>query len=171
MVNRIRLLVAVACWSVVAAAFAEPLGEYWGTAEREEAYYTIVDLPVPEEMSLECGSFEVLADGRLAIGTRRGEIWLLDGAFEQYPKPRFELFASGLDEVLGLGERDGSLWITQQTEVTRVTDRDGDGRADQFETISDAWGFNHYHEFAFGSKPRSASASRTTPRCRFAAGV
>ena len=131
----------------------ETLGEAWGTAEREEAYYRIVDVPIPEELSLECGSFDILPDGRLAIGTRRGEIWLVEGAFTKYPQPEFHAFASGLDEVLGLGYRDGSFWITQQTEVTRVTDRDGDDRADAFETISDAWGFNHYHEFAFGSKP------------------
>ena len=144
-------LIIAAC--LPGAALAEPLGEFWGTAEREEQYYRIVDVPVAEELALECGSFEVLPDGRLAIGTRRGEIWLVDGAFEPYPKPTFQQFASGLDEVLGLGYRDGSFWITQQTEVTRVSDLDGDDRADRFETISDAWGFNHYHEFAFGSKP------------------
>ena len=160
MVSRMRiglvvLLVSVlSLWAVERrGARGETLGETWGTAEREEAYYRIVDVPIPEELSLECGSFDILPDGRLAIGTRRGEIWLVEGAFAQYPQPEFHAFASGLDEVLGLGYRDGSFWITQQTEVTRVTDRDGDDRADAFETISGAWGFNHYHEFAFGSKP------------------
>src|SRR5690606_38424077 len=41
--------------------------------------------------------------------------------------------------------------VMQQTEVTRITDTDGDERADQFETLSDEWGFANYHEFAFGS--------------------
>ena len=36
--------------------------------------------------------------------------------------------------------------------MTRITDRDDDGRADHFETLSDEWGFRNYHEFAFGSK-------------------
>ena len=58
-----------------------------------------------------------------------------------------------VDEVFGLGYRDGAFFVTQQAEVTRITDRDGDGRADRFETLSDVWGFRHYHEFAFGSKP------------------
>jgi hypothetical protein len=147
------LLAVAGIRSVAPLASAETLGEYWGTAEREEAYYRIVDVPVPDELALECGSFDVLPDGRLAIGTRRGEIWLVDGAFAEYPEPTFQQFASGLDEVLGLGFRDGSFWITQQTEVTRVTDRDGDQRADAFATVSDDWGFSNYHEFAFGSKP------------------
>ncbi|MEZ6104925.1 MAG: hypothetical protein R3B96_02125 [Pirellulaceae bacterium] len=61
------------------SALAQPLGEYWGTAEREDRYYKIVDLPIPDELALEAGSFEVLPDGRLAIGTRRGDIFLVDG--------------------------------------------------------------------------------------------
>ena len=139
MVSRMRiglvvlLVLGLSLWATEwREACGETLGEAWGTAEREEAYYRIVDVPIPEELSLECGSFDILPDGRLAIGTRRGEIWLVKGAFEQYPQPEFHSFASGLDEVLGLGYRDGSFWITQQTEVTRVTDRDGDDRADAF---------------------------------------
>ena len=135
------------------SALAQPLGEYWGTAEREDRYYKIVDLPIPDELALEAGSFEVLPDDRLAIGTRRGDIFLVDGAFDEYPVPTFHRFASGLDELLGLSYRDGAFWVCQQTEVTRIRDLDGDGRADDFETLSDVWGFSHYHEFAFGSKP------------------
>ena len=49
--------------------------------------------------------------------------------------------------------RDNAFLITQQTEVTRITDENSDGRADHFRTLSDTWGFRNYHEFAFGSKP------------------
>jgi len=132
---------------------AEPLGEYWGTAEEEEKYYRIVEIPIPDGMALEAGSFEVMPDGRLAIGTRRGDIFLVDGAFEKNPKTQWHRFAAGLDEVMGLAYRDGTFTVTQQTEVTRITDQNKDGRADEFETLSDRWGFRHYHEFAFGSKP------------------
>ena len=132
----------------------EPLGEYWGTAERESEYYRMVDIPLPEELAIEAGSFEVMPDGkRLAIATRRGDILLADGVFQEHPQPSFKTFASGLDEVFGMAYRDGSFWVTQQTEATKITDRSGDGRADHFETLSDAWGFRHYHEFSFGSKP------------------
>ncbi len=76
--------------------------------------------------------------------------------------------------------RDGSFIATQQAEVTRITDVDGDGRADQFDTISDAWGFRNYHEFAFGSKPDADGniwvalclvRNLTTPKNRFAVGA
>ena len=131
---------------------AETLGEYWGTAEEEAKYYKIVEIPAPKGLAIEAGSFEVLPDNRLAIGTRRGDIFLVDGAFDEFPQPKYHRYAAGLDELMGMSYKDGSFYVTQQTEVTRITDSNGDGRADRFETLSDAWGFRHYHEFAFGSK-------------------
>ncbi|MFT4691391.1 MAG: hypothetical protein ACJASX_001571 [Limisphaerales bacterium] len=131
---------------------AQELGVEWGTAERESRYYRIVDFPVPDGVHLEAGSFADLPDGRIAVGTRRGDIWILSGVDERHPQPKFQRFASGLDEVLGLDFRDGAFYATQQAELSRITDENGDGRADKFETLSDGWGFNNYHEFAVGSK-------------------
>ncbi|MCH2115367.1 MAG: hypothetical protein MK171_10725 [Pirellulales bacterium] len=150
--NGLALLLVAASFLVVGSAGANTLGEYWGTAEKEAEYYPVVDVQVPEEMALEAGSFEVLPDNRLAVGTRRGEIYLVSGVFDENPQPRFELFARGLDEVFGLSYRDDAFYVTQQTEVTRITDTNQDGRADRFETLSDVWGFRNYHEYAFGSK-------------------
>ena len=134
------------------AQHAQELGARWGTAERERAYYRIVDVPAPEGTVLEAGAFELLPDGRLAVGTRRGDVYLVDGVDAEKPEPDYELFATGLDEIFGLAWRDGALYVTQSCELTRVTDANGDGRADRFETVSDAWGYENYHEYAFGSK-------------------
>lgn len=140
--------------TVVCLPQQEPLGEYWGTAEEESKYYRMVEVPLPKELAVEAGSFEVMPDNkRLAIATRRGDIFLADGVFQEHPQPKFEKFASGLDEIFGMAYQDGSFLVTQQTEVTRITDEDSDGRADRFDTLSDVWGFRNYHEFAFGSKP------------------
>jgi hypothetical protein len=132
----------------------EPLGEYWGTAEEEAKYYKMVEVPLPPELAVEAGSFEVMPDKKqLAIATRRGDIFLVDGIFQKHPEPVFKKYASGLDEIFGMAYRNDAFHITQQTEVTRITDTNNDGRADQFDTLSDRWGFRHYHEFSFGSKP------------------
>ena len=119
--------------------------------ERESAYYRIVDVPIPPAHFIEPSSFLELGDGRLVIGTRRGDVFFVTGADRDPPVPQYELFATGLHEVFGLAWRDGSLYATQQGEVTRIVDRDGDGRADRYETISDRWGFGDEHEFTFGS--------------------
>lgn len=145
-------LTSILLLAVVRPLHAEPLGEYWGTAEEEAKYYRIVDIPFPKDLALEVGCFEVLSKDRLAVGTRRGDIYFVDGAFAENPLPKYHKFAGGLDEVMGLSHHKGEFYVTQQTEVTRITDRNADGRADRFETLSDAWGFRNYHEFAFGSK-------------------
>src|SRR5262249_8044933 len=120
----------------------------------EDDYYRIHRFPMHDRLVLEVGAIEPLADGKLAIATRRGEIYLLDKPLsENLDEVEFKLFASGMHEILGLAWRDGWLYCVQRPEVTRIKDTNGDGRADVFETVSDAWGITgDYHEYAFGSK-------------------
>lgn len=131
---------------------AEEVGARWGTQERERAYYPIVDVPIPKGLVVEAGAFCVLPDGRIAVGTRHGEIHLLSGVDAKRPHPSYHLFATGLDEIFGLEYKDGAFYVTQSCELTRVLDTNKDGKADRFETLSDAWGYAHYHEYAFGSR-------------------
>ena len=138
--------------ALTASAFAEEVGDMWGTAVRERAYYRVVDLPIPKDLVVESGAFVTLPDNRIAVGTRRGDVYLVSGVDKAKSKPRFELFASGLDEIFGLAYKDGAFYVSQSCELTRVTDRNGDGKADRFEVVSDAWGYANYHEYAFGSK-------------------
>lgn len=116
----------------------------------EEDFYKIVTPPVPEGILLEVGGMVSLPDGRLAIATRRGDVWMLDNP--NGPKPYFRKFASGLHEILGLAYQNGSLVCAQRGELTKLTDKDHDGKADSYETIY-AWPISsHYHEYSFGPK-------------------
>ncbi len=135
------------------------LGSMWGTAAREREAYRIVDLPIPADIVLEVGAFATHPDGRVAIGTRRGDVYFVHGVDDPKPEPRFELFATGLDEIFGLDFDERGLVVTQSCEVTRVSDQDGDGRADRFDTLCDGFGYANYHEYAFGSE-RDARGSR-----------
>lgn len=138
---------------LMASLCAEEVGERWGAEEREREFYPIVNIPLPKDTVIEAGAFAVLPDRRVAVGTRRGEIFLIDGVDAPKPVPSFHRFASGLDEIFGLSWQDNAFRVTQSCELTRVSDTNGDGVADRFETISDAWGYANYHEYAFGSKP------------------
>ena len=119
--------------------------------DREKEFYPMVDVPMPPDAVMEAGSILSLPDGRIAVGTRRGDIYFASDAEMTPAAPQWKLFATGLTEVLGLAWRDGILYATQQGEVTRVLDTDGDGRADRFETVSDAWAWGGEHEYTFGS--------------------
>lgn len=123
-------------------------------APKESDYYKIEQVPVPEGVVLEAGGMEAMKDGRLAVSTRRGDIYLFSNpTAEDISKVEAKPFVIGLHEVLGLDEKEGWLYATQRGEVTRLKDTDKDGRADLVETVADGWEINgDYHEYAFGSK-------------------
>ena len=122
----------------------------------ESDFYKITTFETPKETALEVGSIDLLPDGRLIMGTRRGEIWTVSGAGSNDPSAvSYKLYASGLHEVLGIAynPKDKSIYATTRYEVTRLQDVDGDGRADVFDNVSDAWGVSgDYHEYAIGSR-------------------
>jgi hypothetical protein len=120
----------------------------------EDDYYKILTFTPPPGQVLEAGGIEVLPDGKVAVGTRRGEVWLIDNAFDPDPKnAKFTRFAHGLHEVLGLAHKDGWLYVTQRPDVSRIKDTNADGKADLFEVVTDGWEVNgDYHEYAFGSR-------------------
>ncbi|MDF1754590.1 MAG: hypothetical protein P1U89_17530 [Verrucomicrobiales bacterium] len=133
----------IAC---VAVGFAEQ--------PKESDYYTITSFQAPGDHQAEVGGIALMPDGKVAVCTRRGQIWTIDNAFTHPEKPaEWKVFAEYLHEPLGLAYKDGWLYAVQRPEVTRLKDEDGDGRADIFETLNDDWGINgNYHEYTFGSR-------------------
>ena len=118
----------------------------------EADYYKLLSFEIPKAINLESGAIEVLSDGNLAVSTRRGDIYVVNNAWSDNPAAEFKPFAQGLHESLGLAWQGDWLWATQRGEVTRIKDKDGDGRADLFMTVNDHWGINgDYHEYAFGT--------------------
>ncbi len=124
-------------------------------APKESDIYPITTFPAPaSDAVVEGGAIELMPGGKIAVCTRRGQVWVVGNAFEHPEKPaKWTLFAEYLHEPLGLAWRDGWLYAVQRPEVTRMKDEDGDGRADVFETVSDGWGIKgDYHEYNFGSR-------------------
>src|SRR6188768_3824739 len=102
----------------------------------EDDYYKIITIPAPEGVLLEVGGVATLPDGRIAVCTRRGDVWTVENASnENNSNPSFTLFASGLHEPLGLVYKDGALYAAQRGELTKMIDNNGDGKADVYETV------------------------------------
>jgi hypothetical protein len=122
--------------------------------ESEDTYYKLLRFTPPPGEVLEAGALEIMPDGRVAVGTRRGEIWMIENAYAKDPKEaKFRRFAHGLHEILGLAQKDGWLYVVHRPDVTRIKDTNGDGKADLFEIVTEGWGLSgDYHEYAFGSR-------------------
>ena len=89
----------------------------------------------------------VAKDGTILVATRTAGVWRIrDG--------KWSLFAEGTYECLGVwieDEKSDKFVVMQKPELTRISDTDGDGRADVFETVCDDYGFHgNYHEYAHG---------------------
>jgi hypothetical protein len=132
--------------------------------DAEARHWRIATLPIPEQLALEVGGIDLLPDGRPIVSTRRGDVFIVDGAFALPPKEcKLTLFASGLHESLGVAIRPDARakagWcamVVQRGELTRLVDLDGDDDhpgADLYETACDAWQVSgNYHEYAFGPR-------------------
>ena len=102
----------------------------------EDDFYQIITVPIPDGIQLEVGGLAQMPDGRLAVATRMGEVWIIENpTMENNSYPHFKLFASGLHEPLGLLYKEHAFYAAQRAELTKLTDTNGDDMADNFETI------------------------------------
>jgi azurin len=114
----------------------------------EADFYALRTLPIPANIELEVGGMATIPDGRLAVSTRRGEVWMVENPYSV--TPYYRLFAKGMHEVLGLAYHKGSLYAVQRGELTKLTDTDGDGEADFYQNIANWELAGNYHEYSYG---------------------
>lgn len=110
--------------------------------------------PAPDGLALEVSGLATVDERRLAVAIRKGEVWLLDGVYEEPPNNvTYKRFALALHEPLGLLKRGNSFYTVQRSELTQLRDTDGDDVADEYLTIAKGWGTTgNYHEYAYGPK-------------------
>jgi azurin/glucose/arabinose dehydrogenase len=118
---------------------------------RESDFYTLATIPIPQGIELEGGGLCTLPNGNLAVATRHGDVYLIENPYLDIGStPNYRLFASGLHEALGLTWFDGTLWVSQRGELTRLWDHNGDGSCDFYESVY-SWPLSgHYHEYSYG---------------------
>lgn len=117
----------------------------------EQDFYEIKTLPIPQDLYLEVGGLATMPDGRLAVSTRRGEIWIVENPYQKDShQTNFRKFASGLHEILGLAYKDGVFYCSQRGELTKITDTNRDGVADLYEPIYQFELSGNYHEYTYG---------------------
>jgi azurin/glucose/arabinose dehydrogenase len=120
-------------------------------SQKEDNFYKLISLPIPENIALEVGGMAFLPNDKLAVSTRHGEVWIISNPYmKNGMTPKYKLFAQGLHEALGLNYIKGDLYLTQRSELTRLRDLDNDGEADEYKTVY-SWPLSgNYHEYAYG---------------------
>lgn len=111
------------------------------------AAYRIENVTLPPEIHGGISAVTFTPEGSLVLTTRRGEVWRRAGEPGAWSR-----FASGLHEPMGLiAESETVMYVAHRPELLRISDTDGDGRADTFDVLGSEWGLtNNYHEFFFG---------------------
>ena len=99
------------------------------TGNNEADYYKITNFETPKDTALEVGSIDLMPEGKLVMGTRRGEIWVASGVTSSDANAvQYTRFASGQHEVLGIAYKDETVYATNRYEITKMKDTDGDGK-------------------------------------------
>lgn len=109
------------------------------------------------------GGLGWLPDGRLGVltfdpknnGERllapNGMLWALSNLdAEAADEIQVEAVAEGLYHPLGLLVVDGQLLVAERDQISRLEDRDGDGRYEHRERFAGGWTSDNYHHFTFG---------------------
>jgi hypothetical protein len=129
------------------------------SGQTQSDYYRIETYDLPQGVNFEASGLAVLPNGKLAVGLRKGEVWI-EG------EKGFKRFATGLHEILGLAWHEGALFATQRAEVTKLRDTDGDGVADEYLAAARGWGVSGaYHEYAYGPVFDAAGNLYTSLNC------
>ena len=92
---------------------------------------------------MEPGSIALLPDDRVLVGTRRGELWICEGAYgDDLSKVTWKKYFDGMHEPLGMFWKEGALHYTDREQYGRLIDRNGDSTrcgGNHFRSVGNQW--------------------------------
>jgi glucose/arabinose dehydrogenase len=116
--------------------------------------YVIDEITVPFDNPykswMRVGGFDFFSDGRAAVCTWSGDVWIVSGINDGLEKITWKRFATGLFQPLGLKIVKDQVYTLGRDGVTRLHDLNGDGEADFYECFNnDVMVTKNFHEFIF----------------------
>lgn len=125
-----------------------------GQLGQENGGYTLDTIPVPFTNPygawLRTSALAFFPDGRAAITTYGGDVWLVSGLDRSLGHVTWSRFASGLYEPFGAQVINGQIYVTCRNGIVRLFDLNSDGEADYYETFyADADVSSFFHSFNF----------------------
>ena len=102
----------------------------------------------PFKTPMRIGGVGVFSDGRIAVCTIMGDVWIVDGVDDTLEKLVWKRFASGLNQPLGLVISDDLIHVIGRDQLTRLHDLDENGEADFYECLTNEFPTARGNSFA-----------------------
>jgi hypothetical protein len=111
-----------------------------GVLGKEPGAWQVDTLTIPYENPsnsyMRIVALDFFPDGRAAVATLDGDVWIVSGINEKLEKLVWKRFAAGLYQPLGLRIVNGAIYALGRDQVTRLVDLNGDGEADFYENFN-----------------------------------
>jgi hypothetical protein len=115
--------------------------------------YELDTLTVPDSNPwsswMRLGGLDFFSDGRAAVCTWSGDVFVVSGIDDTLAKLTWKRYATGLFQPCGLKIVNDVVYVVARDQITRFHDLNGDGEADFYENFNnDCIEKGNYHEFA-----------------------
>ena len=125
-----------------------------GSRGDDDGPFAVDTITIPFEnpfgSRMRTGAFDFFSDGRAAVSTWNGDVWLVSGIDEGLESVTWQRFATGLFDPLGVRIVEDVLYVHGRDGLTRLIDSNGDGEADRYENFNNqVYITPAFHEFAF----------------------
>jgi len=90
----------------------------------------------PWRRNVRVSDVDFFSDGRAAVVTFDGDVWIVSGLDRDLAQLRWKRFASGLYEPLNLKIVRDTIYVLDREGIVRLVDVNGDGEADSYENFS-----------------------------------
>jgi glucose/arabinose dehydrogenase len=126
--------------------------ETTGTLGDAKSPYTLDQIGIPEQnpwnASIRFAGLDFFPDGRAALCTWDGDVWIVSGLQDKGGKLQWKRFAAGLQQPLGLKIIKGVIHTAGRDQITKLHDLNNDGEADFYENLNNEPGLTlQRHEF------------------------
>ena len=102
----------------------------------------------PWNSYLRLSGVDFLSDGRAAIASLSGDVWLVSGIGEILGTLTWKRYATGLNQPLGLKVVEDQIYVTGRDQITRLHDLNGDDEADFYENFNnEVMAATNFHAF------------------------
>ncbi|MEO5816070.1 MAG: DUF6797 domain-containing protein [Gemmatimonadaceae bacterium] len=111
-----------------------------GTTSADSADYVVdrfaLPLANPWRRNVRVADVDFFKDGRAAVVTFEGDVWIVSGITRGLEKVEWKRFASGLYEPLNINIVRDTIYVHDRQGIVRLRDINGDGEADLYDNFS-----------------------------------